>query len=54
MAAQREFMGQLAVEAGHPIDWHGINQSDMVHACVAAYNGHSAELARIIRSTLHG
>lgn len=50
---QREFIGQLAVAAGHPIDWHGISQSDMVHACVAAYNGNSAELARIIRSALH-
>jgi cell filamentation protein len=50
--AQREFIAQLALQAGHPIDWTGITQSEMVHASIAAYNSDAAELARLIRRAL--
>jgi len=50
--AQREFIAQLALQAGHLIDWTGITQSEMVHASIAAYNSEAAELARLIRRAL--
>jgi cell filamentation protein len=49
---QREFIAQLAQSSGHPIDWSGISQADMVRACIVAYNGDSADLARLLRSAL--
>lgn len=50
--AQREFIAQLAMQAGHPIDWTGISQAEMVHASIAAYNTDAAELAGLIRRAL--
>ena len=50
--AQREFIAQLALKAGHPIDWTGISQAEMVHASIAAYNSDAAELAGLIRRAL--
>lgn len=50
--AQREFIAQLAMQAGHPIDWTGISQAAMVHASIAAYNTDAAELAGLIRRAL--
>jgi len=50
--AQREFIAQLALGAGHPIDWTGISQAEMVHASIAAYNSDAAELAGLIRRAL--
>lgn len=49
---QREFIAQLALSAGHPIDWTGISQAEMVHASIAAYNSDATELARLIRRSL--
>jgi cell filamentation protein len=49
---QREFIAQLALRAGHPIDWTGISQAEMVHASVAAYNSDATELAGLIRRSL--
>ena len=45
-SAARQLFGQLALQAGHPIDWTGISQAEMVHASIAAYNSDAAELAR--------
>ncbi len=50
--AQREFIAQLALEAGHPVDWTGISQTEMVDASIAAYNGDASGLARLIRRSL--
>jgi len=50
--AQREFIAQLAMGAGHPIDWTGISQAEMVHASIAAYNSDAADMARLIRRAL--
>ena len=50
--AQREFIAQLAAQAGHPIDWAGVSQAEMLHASVSAYNGDSKELAGLIRRAL--
>jgi cell filamentation protein len=52
--AQREFIAQLALAAGYPIDWTGISQVDMVSASIAAYNGDAADLGRLIRSAIRG
>jgi cell filamentation protein len=52
--AQREFVAQLALQAGHPIDWRGISQAEMVHASIAAYNSDASELARLIGRSLAG
>lgn len=49
---QREFIGQLAREAGHNIEWTGIQQAEMIQASIDAYNGNSEGLARIIRRGL--
>lgn len=49
---QREFIGQLAREAGHNIEWTGIQQTEMIQASIDAYNGNSEGLARIIRRGL--
>lgn len=49
---QREFIGQLAREAGHNIEWTGIQQAEMIQASIDAYNGNSEGLAQIIRRGL--
>ncbi|MNN99451.1 Adenosine monophosphate-protein transferase VbhT [compost metagenome] len=46
---QREFIGQLARNAGYDIDWTGISQAEMIQASIDAYNGHTDSLARLIR-----
>ena len=50
--AQREFIAQLALNAGHLIDWTGISQAEMVHASIAAYNSDATELTGLIRRAL--
>lgn len=50
--AQREFIGQLAQAAGHPVHWSGISQAEMIAASVQAYNGDSSGLARLIQASL--
>lgn len=46
---QREFIGQLARQAGYDIDWTGISQPAMIRASIDAYNGNPDSLARLIR-----
>ncbi|MOA16957.1 Adenosine monophosphate-protein transferase VbhT [compost metagenome] len=46
---QREFIGQLARNAGYDIDWTGISQAEMIRASIDAYNGNADSLARLIR-----
>ncbi|WP_273756640.1 Fic family protein [Bartonella sp. MM73XJBT] len=48
----REFMGQLAREAGYYIDWSSLEQQEMIHASVAAYHGNSEYLSALIRRNL--
>src|SRR6218665_491672 len=47
---QREFIGQLAQQAGHRIDWSGVSQASMTQASIEAYNGDSSGLAGLIRA----
>ena len=47
---QRQFITQLACEAGHIVDWSGVSQDEMIRASIAAYNGDSGSLARLIRA----
>lgn len=49
---QRHFIMQLACEAGHTIDWSGISQGEMIRASIAAYNGDSGGLARLIHTAM--
>ncbi len=49
---QREFIGQLARQAGHRADWSAVGQAEMVRASIQAYNGDSSGLARLIRASL--
>lgn len=46
--AQREFIGQLAREAGFLIDWSGHAPSAMTNACIAAGQGDYQPLMRIL------
>ena len=47
---QREFIGQLAQQAGHRIDWSGVSQASMTQASIEAYNGDSSGMAGLIRA----
>ena len=47
---QREFIGQLAQQAGHRIDWSGVSQARMTQASIEAYNGDSSGMAGLIRA----
>lgn len=49
---QREFMGQLARQAGLRIDWSAASQDEMVRASIDAYNGDYSGLSRLIRACL--
>ncbi len=49
----REFIGQLAREAEHHINWKGIEQQEMIKASIAAYFGHSEHLSALIRQNLN-
>lgn len=49
----REFMGQLAREAGYYIDWSSLEQQEMIKASVAAYHGNSEHLSALIRQNLN-
>ncbi|WP_144630980.1 Fic/DOC family protein [Bordetella genomosp. 13] len=51
---QREFIGQMARQAGHRIDWSAVGQAEMVRASIEAYNGDSDGLARLVRACLDG
>lgn len=50
---QREFIRQLAVQAGHPLSWQGFTQRQMVDASVASHlRGNYDLLAAIIEASL--
>lgn len=49
---QREFIGQLAHEAGHHIKWKGIERQEMIKASIAAHFGNSEHLSVLIRNNL--
>ncbi|WP_317992833.1 type II toxin-antitoxin system protein adenylyltransferase VbhT [Bartonella gliris] len=48
----REFIGQLAREAGYHIIWKGIKRQEMVKASIAAHFGNSEYLSVFIRENL--
>jgi len=48
----REYMGQIAKEAGYEIKWKGIDRKDMTQASIEAYQGSSERMARLIRENL--
>ncbi len=50
--AQREFIGQLAREAGYHIVWSGVSREAMTHASVLAYKGDHTAMAALIRKNL--
>ncbi|WP_375612409.1 MULTISPECIES: type II toxin-antitoxin system protein adenylyltransferase VbhT [unclassified Bartonella] len=49
---QREFIGQLAREAGYHINWKGIDKQEMIEASIAAHFGNSDHLSILIRNNL--
>ena len=48
----REFIGQLAHDAGYGIDWQGIDRAEMARASIEAYEGDSSRMASLILSGL--
>jgi len=51
--AQREFIRQLAVQAGHPLSWYGFTQTQMVEASIASHMaGDYSGLEAIVRAAL--
>ncbi|MDH0739907.1 MULTISPECIES: Fic/DOC family protein [Achromobacter] len=48
----REFIGQLAHDAGYGIDWQGVERVEMTKASIEAYQGDSQRMACLIRSNL--
>ncbi|ACS52148.1 cell filamentation protein Fic (plasmid) [Bartonella grahamii as4aup] len=49
---QREFIGQLACEAGYNINWDGITREEMTKASIEALYGTSELLSELIRKNL--
>ncbi len=50
---QREFIRQLAVQAGHPLSWGGFKQQEMLHASILSHTkGDNSELAAILEAAL--
>ncbi len=50
---QREFIRQLALQAGHPLSWAGFTQQEMVDASIRSHStGDASGLAAIIRAAL--
>lgn len=48
----REFIGQLARDAGYGIDWQEIDRAAMTRASIEAYEGDSSRMASLILSGL--
>ncbi len=52
--AQREFLRQLALHAGHPLSWAGFTQAEMVEASIRSHTrGDNTQLAAIIETSLY-
>ena len=51
--AQREFIRQLALKAGHPLSWAGFTQPEMTEASIRSHTlGDNAQLAAIMERAL--
>jgi cell filamentation protein len=51
--AQREFIRQLALHAGHPLSWAGFTQPQMVEASIQSHTtGDCTQLATILEAAL--
>ena len=51
--AQREFVRQVALHAGHPLSWHGFTQQEMIEASILSHaKGDNTGLAAIIEAAL--
>ncbi|WP_183016485.1 Fic family protein [Achromobacter sp. UMC46] len=48
----REFIGQLAKDAGYGIDWQGVERGEMTQASIEAYQGDSQRMVSLIRANL--
>lgn len=48
----REFVGQLAREAGYRIDWYAIDPADMTLAALESFHGDSSRMAKLIHESL--
>jgi len=48
----REYIGQLAKQAGYEIKWEGINRKDMMQASIEGYHGSSKRMSELIRENL--
>jgi cell filamentation protein len=50
---QREFLRQLALQAGHPLSWAGFTQNEMTDASILSHKvGDNSQLAAIIERAL--
>lgn len=50
---QREFLRQLALQAGHPLSWAGFTQQKMVNASILSHTkGDNSELSAIVDAAL--
>ena len=50
---QREFLRQLALQAGHPLSWAGFTQQEMVDASILSHTkGDNSGLATIVEAAL--
>jgi len=50
--ALREYMSQIAKQAGYEIKWEGIDRKDMTKASIDAYHGSSERMVQLIRDNL--
>ncbi|TFL14025.1 hypothetical protein CSC67_07585 [Pusillimonas caeni] len=48
----REFINQLSHQAGYHISWQGIDKEANIQASIAAFQGDSSQLARLISANL--
>ncbi|MFI5527058.1 Fic/DOC family protein [Kitasatospora sp. NPDC051853] len=46
--AQRAFLGQLAADAGHPVDWTSLDPSRNELASIASFNGNTGPLRAML------
>lgn len=48
----REFIGQLAHQAGYQVQWSKMERDDITRGSIEAYSGNSARLGELIRASL--
>jgi cell filamentation protein len=49
---QRAFLGRIAAEAGHPIDWTGLDPDSNVRASREAHQGDNEQLKKLLDSLI--